>query len=179
MTADLLVRVEKLERTVRRLIAFSLVLLSVSLVFLCGGAIQAPPETVRAREFEIVDDQGNRRGTFGVLASGPFLSLDSPDGKRMATLFVFDEDGTATLQLGLRDGPQAALGILGGTDPTLHMNTPRPRRNIDLAIMRAGVAGLTVNQSPGKAQAVLGLLPDNSSFIGSTDNTGRPIFRAP
>jgi hypothetical protein len=175
MTADLLVRVEKLERTVRRLIAFSLVLLSVSLVFLCGGAIQAPPETVRAREFEIVDDQGNRRGTFGVLASGPFLSLDSPDGKRMATLFVFDEDGTATLQLGLRDGPQAALG----TDPTLHMDTPQPRRNIDLTIQRAGVAGLTVNQSPGKAQAVLGLLPDNSSFIGSTDNTGRPIFRAP
>ena len=69
-----------------------------------GGAVQ---DVVRAKKFQVVDDQGKKRAALGLSDDGgPALLLYDADGKKRAGLFLAS-DGSPSLSLYRKGGTVA------------------------------------------------------------------------
>lgn len=65
-------------------------------------------DVIRAKRFELVDDDGNVRGAFALVAERPILSLKDAYGEMRVALCI-TSDGQPTLSIMDADGEQRAM----------------------------------------------------------------------
>jgi hypothetical protein len=165
-------RVARLERECRRWRLAGV----AALVGVVGvGAAQRPPDVVRARRLEIVDDRGRPRVTIEAADDLCGLRVEDPDGRDGITLGTYD-DGTRVVNLWDRAGKLVALGLTAGeTGPGLGLSGPDGRR-IFAAVTKAGPA-VTMKDAGGyRIDAGVGVLGPIATMKGAK---GEVLFRAP
>jgi len=129
---------------------------------------QAAPadQVVRARKFELVDQQGRVRGVLGDLGFGSVgMSVRDSDGTMRVGLSVLP-DGKAVVSFYTKEGrPGAALGIGPDGNPTMLLARGDGKRQIELAYAADGGARLRMVDTEGQAGAALGMFPDGSPYL--------------
>ncbi len=175
---SIVTRVERLERENRRLkrgLIFAAVVAAAALALAPSAPKKKPPETVKAREVQIVDDQGNARISMRLEANGdPVLALigtkgsgarlaladDRPaltlsDETRVRASLEIAKDG-AGLDLEDAEGKRSASVQAGGTLGFLLEDTSRGRSEGGLLIADMGPAlALSSPDEEGVAEVML------------------------
>jgi hypothetical protein len=116
-------RLDRLERTCRRLKAMTaVVLLGVAATVLMGQtAPHRPPRTLEAEEFVLRDNRGQVRAALGTTKnpSATVLRIDNENGNPRARLIV-SSDGTSSLELmDSGDRIRVVLGVRDNGSPRL------------------------------------------------------------
>ncbi len=123
-------------------------------------------DVVRAKRFEVVDDNGKTRGVFEVV----------PDGK--ARLMLFDEDGNTRgtfavarngVVVGLFDGngkTRASLGVTPDGASSLSLSDKHQKPRMSLSLLPDGKSGMVITDGDGKARVKLAVQPDGTPVFG-------------
>ena len=115
---------------------------------------------VKARAFELVDDEGNVRARLGLgNDDSPFLSLHDPDG-RVRARFGLDTSGAAGLAIGDEEGKvRATLGLATDGSSSLALGDKNGKIRAKFGLAAPHVPRPAASLSPGeRTRAALALL---------------------
>jgi hypothetical protein len=180
----LLERLERLERSNRRLkICGLVVLLGLAAVGLMGQARPAL-QTVEAQEFVVKDAGGVVRARLGASQSGTSLSLSHEGGR--ANLGVSGVRGQG-VHLAVSDSAGKVKGLLLLNQETVGLylspvdatGPPRSPRVV-FEVLSQGTGGFAFYDRNGQTRALLGAVADDgSSLVAIQDAAGKPVWKAP
>jgi hypothetical protein len=180
----LLERLERLERSNRRLKICGLaVLLGVAAVGLMGQARPAL-QTVEAQEFVVKDAGGVVSARLGASQSGTILSLSHEGGR--ANLGVAGGRGQGA-HLAISDSAGKVKGLLLLNPETVGLylspvdatGPPRSPRVV-FEVLSQGTGGFAFYDRNGQTRALLGATADDgSSLVAVQDAAGKPVWKAP
>jgi hypothetical protein len=180
----LLERLERLERSNRRLkICGLVVLLGLAAVGLMGQARPAL-QTVEAQEFVVKDAGGVVRARLGASQSGTSLSLSHEGGR--ASLGVSGVRGQG-VHLAVSDSAGKVKGLLLLNQETVGLylspvdatGPPRSPRVV-FEVLSQGTGGFAFYDRNGQTRALLGAVADDgSSLVAIQDAAGKPVWKAP
>ena len=174
----------RLEQANRRLRRFAWSVLVGAVVVLGGTAsvvamfatqrLPAPNSVVKARSFELVDAQGNVRGTLALTNEGVVqLALEDGHGNRRIRMSVL-EDGSPGLALVDGNGkPRAALGLLADGTISLVFADEEGRSKAVLGLSSGGASSLVFADDRGVTRAGLGIGTGGTGTL-TVDETGGP-----
>lgn len=180
----LMQRLERLERSNRRLKALAAcVLVGLAAVLLMGQARPAL-QTIEAQEFIVKDANGNIRARLGNYAAGASLNLYQESGR--ASLVASGTRGQGA-HLSLADATgkikglfllsQEAVGVyLSPVDATGPPRSPR----VVLEALAQGSGGFAVYDRAGQMRALMGAIADDGNAIAVVqDKEGKAAWKAP
>ncbi len=156
-----------------------------------------PEEAIRAKSFEVVDDEGNLRGRIGAESSGDVgIQLFDANGITRVLLAVnrfgtpqfghFDENGTARVditsgidgqivRLNDEDGdPRAMMALLTeqGSAPAVTFMDKEENARVQLQLTHTGIAVIAFNDENGELQVALGRDDEGESMLLYRDAQG-------
>lgn len=180
----LLQRLEKLERSNRRLKLSGLVVLFGLAAFGVMGQARPPLQTVEAQEFVVKDAAGVVRARLGASASAVSLSLSHEGGRanlvvsggrgQGAHLAVSDSAGKVKGLLLL--SPETVGLYLSPVDATGPPKSPR----VVFEVLNQGTGGFAFYDKNGVTRALVGAVSDDgSSLVVVQDAAGKPAWKAP
>jgi hypothetical protein len=168
-------RLERLERTNRRLTwGMGLTGLAALLVVAAGMArTETVPRKLKAHSFELVDDQGERRGAMFVTEHGSQLGLCDPKGNVRVSLDV----GELGPLLNFSDAEQHSMISLhaGDAGSQLSVSDSRGKDRIYLGTGKKDEPNLILFDKAGKTRAVV-RVANNVSMMGTADEDGKTLF---
>jgi hypothetical protein len=180
----LLQRLEKLERSNRRLKLLGLVVLLGLVAFGLMGQVRPPLQTVEAQEFVVKDAGGVVRARLGASASAVSLSLAHEGGR--ANLVVSGGRGQGA-HLAVADSTGKVKGLLLLSPETVGLylspvdatGPPRATRVV-FEVLNQGTGGFAFYDKNGQTRALLGAVSDDgSSLVVVQDAAGKPVWKAP
>jgi hypothetical protein len=128
-------RVARLERECRRWRLAGVVAVGIALV---AGAAQKPPDVVRARRLEVVDDKGRGRVVLEAADDVTGMVLKDRTGRPAAWLGLYDDDSPALNFLRAGDGELVAcLRLMNGRTPGLFL-VGQDGREAYMAVPKSG-----------------------------------------
>jgi hypothetical protein len=134
-------RLERLERSNRRLKASLAVTLISVLALAAIGATEHVPEKITAREFDVVDGQGRARIVLTAFPAGGGATMEVLDAaRRIRASITADDDGDASL-------------VMRGSEESA----------VNLHVIRGGYTGLAMGGPPGSGKLVLSVDPSRPS----------------
>ena len=116
---------------------------------------------VKARSFQVVDDQGKVQAQFGML---PGKDVGGSDGSFVPSLALYDADS--------RPRSVFYLAADGSPDLVLLDSTGEPR--VSLGLAADGSPGLALLDSTGELRAGLAVLDDYGPSLALLDSAGEP-----
>jgi len=135
------------------------------------GAPSRVEREVRARNFVVVDDAGNKRGELGLLPSGEVRVVLRGKGKRAAYVGV-DSRGMPLVALaGARGEPILELGALGDA-PVLVLRDAEGHRRIGITVGDGSSAGIGLYDLHGTSRCLLSLGRDGHPQLSLSDDRG-------
>jgi hypothetical protein len=184
MNPVLLQRLEKLERSNRRLKLSGLAVLFGLAAFGLMGQARPPLQTVEAQEFVVKDAAGVVRARLGASASAVSLSLSHEGGRanlvvsggrgQGAHLAVSDSAGKVKGLLLL--SPETVGLYLSPVDATGPPKSPR----VVFEVLNQGTGGFAFYDKNGVTRALVGAVSDDgSSLVVVQDASGKPAWKAP
>lgn len=180
----LLERLERLERSNRRLKICGLVtLLGLAGVFAMGQA-RPPLQTVEAQEFVVKDASGVVRARLGTSQSAASLSLSHEGGRvnlvasgvRGQGAHLAMADGAGKIKGLLLLNPETVGLYLSPVDATGPPKSPR----VVFEVLNQGSGGFGFFDRNGVARALMGAVSDDGgSFVSIFDPAGKQVWKAP
>ena len=183
-------RLQAVEKTIRRYRAALAIVSLIVAARLIGpslvGATKAP-ETIQAKTFEVVDDNGKRRARLTIEGDGGALELGDKIGKMRVLLSTWGD--AATLTLADRAGNMRALLGTEGDATVLSLHDKAGKQRAVLST-EGDSAALTLDDKAGKQRAVLGNTDLENHETGATEhratsslvllnNQGRVVWGSP
>jgi hypothetical protein len=184
MIPVLLQRLDKLERSNRRLKLSGLVVLLGLAAFGLMGQARPPLQTVEAQEFVVKDAGGVVRARLGASQSAASLSLSHEGGR--ATLLV--SGGRAQgAHLAVSDAAGRVKGLLllepervGLYLSPVDATGPPKAQRVVFEVSNQGPGGFAYFDRSGQNRAWLGAVSDDgSSLVVVQDAAGKPAWKAP
>jgi len=183
MIPILLERIEKLERSNRRLKLGGLVLLvGLAAIGVMGQARQ--PQTVEAQEFVVKDAGGVVRARLGTSPAAASLSLFH-DGGRVSLVASGGRGPGAHLAISDAAGKIKGLLLLNSETVGLYMSPvdatgPPKAPRVVFEVLNQGPGGFALYDRNGQTRARFGAdSDDGASQATILDATGRSIWKAP
>lgn len=184
MVPALLQRLDKLERSNRRLKLSGLAVLVGLATFGLMGQARPPLQTVEAQEFVVKDAGGVVRARLGASSSAVSLSLSHEGGRanlvvsggrgQGAHLAVTDAAGKIKGLLLLN--PETVGLYLSPVDATGPPKSPR----VVFEVLSQGTGGFAFFDKNGVARALVGAVSDDgTSFVSVHDGSGKQVWKAP
>jgi len=180
----LLQRLEKLERSNRRLKLSGLVVLFGLAAFAVMGQARPPLQVVEAQEFVVKDAGGVVRARLGASPSAVSLSLSHEGGR--ANLVVSGGRGQGA-HLAVTDAAGKIKGLLLLSPETVGLylspvdaTGPPKSPRVVFEVLNQGTGGFAFFDRSGVARALVGAVSDDgSSFVSVHDASGKPAWKAP
>jgi hypothetical protein len=180
----LLQRLEKLERSNRRLKLSGLVVLLGLVAFGLMGQTRPPLQVVEAQEFVVKDAGGVVRARLGASPSAVSLNLSHEGGR--ASLVVSGGRGQGA-HLAVSDSAGKIKGLLLLSPETVGLylssidatGPPRSPRVV-FEVLNQGTGGFAFYDKNGVTRALVGAVSDDgSSLMEVRDASGKPAWKAP
>src|SRR5215471_10941732 len=172
MIPTLLERLEKLERSNRRLKLAGLALVVALAAIGVMGQARPPLQTVEAQEFVVKDAGGVVRARLGASQSAASLNLFHEGGR--AHLAVSDAAGKVKALLLL--SPETVGLYLSPVDATGPPKSPR----VVFEVLNQGTGGFAFYDRNGQTRMLLGAVADDGSSTAIIlDASGKPAWKAP
>jgi hypothetical protein len=180
----LIERLERLERSHRRLKAWAACLLVVAATVAVMGQARPGPQTIEAQEFLVKDPAGTVRARLGAYPTGASLNLFHEAGR--ATLMVSANKAQGT-HLSLADSSgrikglvvlnQESVGVyLSPVDATGPPKSPR----VVFEVQNQGMGGFAVYDKNGQTRALMGAIAEDGTSVGVVqDKEGAVVWKAP
>ena len=173
---ELIHRLERLERSHRRLKGFALVALVLTTALATIYATAPVPEKITAHAFDVVDSTGKVRVLMTVDAAMPAIRLYDVDGKPKIQMVVAPYDGLPLIVLSDAQGRESAQISVqqGGApdimlfDPTLKGSGFKP--SVDIGVDPSGSPSIALADSQG-FKMDLGSTSTVNVKTGSTEQT--------
>ena len=184
MIPVLMQRLDKLERSNRRLKLSGLVVLVGLAAFGLMGQAKPPLQTVEAQEFVVQDAGGAVRARLGASPSAASLTLSHEGGR--ASLVVLGgrgqgahltvSDSTGKVKGLLLLNPETVGLYLSPIDATGPPKSPR----VVFEVLNQGTGGFAFYDKNGVTRALVGAVSDDgSSLMVVQDAAGKPTWKAP
>lgn len=170
-------RIERLERSNRRLYALLAIIVGGLALMIFTGAANPPgfSKSISAESFVLVDGEGTTRAFFSMSKGRPMLSMLSADGK--PALLITMNKGLAGLSLfDQKDDRQLTMACGNGNSQIAFFNGKGAER---LRISEENVLTGIYLKAQDKNRMVLGITEDHQSGLVFTDETGKALWSAP
>lgn len=184
MIPVLMQRLDKLERSNRRLkLSGLIVLVGLAAVGLMGQA-RPPLQTVEAQEFVVKDAGGAVRARLGASPSAASLTLSHEGGR--ASLVVSGGRGQGA-HLAVSDSAGKVKGLLLLNPETVGLylspidaTGPPKSPRVVFEVLNQGTGGFAFYDKNGVTRALVGAVSDDgSSLMVLQDAAGKPAWKAP
>jgi hypothetical protein len=184
MIPVLMQRLDKLERSNRRLKLSGLVVLVGLAAFGLMGQARPPLQTVEAQEFVVKDASGAVRARLGTSPTAASLTLSHEGGR--ASLVVSGGRGQGA-HLAVSDSAGKVKGLLLLNPETVGLylspidatGPPRSPRVV-FEVLNQGTGGFAFYDKNGVTRALVGAVSDDgSSLMVVQDAAGKPTWKAP
>lgn len=149
---------------------------AVAIAYAAGAQAAAPvQEVVRAKCFELVNNEGEERAKLDLTLDGsPSLSMCDETGRVRLILQCSNTHGLS-LQMFDRDvTPRLALSLFEDGRPEIRLLDSKGMDRVLLTVESDGPARLDLLDNAGEVHATLGVLPDGSSMLVFRDESNRP-----
>jgi hypothetical protein len=184
MIPVLMQRLDKLERSNRRLKLSGLVVLVGLAAFGLMGQARPPLQTVEAQEFVVKDAGGVVRARLGASPSAVSLSLSHEGGR--ANLVVLGGRGQGA-HLAVSDSAGKVKGLLLLNPETVGLylspvdaTGPPKSPRVVFEVLNQGTGGFAFYDKNGVTRALVGAVSDDgSSLMVVQDAAGKPAWKAP
>ena len=184
MIPVLMQRLDKLERSNRRLKLSGLVVLVGLAAFTMMGQARPPLQTVEAQEFVVKDAGGAVRARLGATPSAASLILSNEGGR--ASLVVSGGRGQgAHLAVSDFTGKVKGLLLLNPETVGLYLSPidatgPPKSPRVVFEVLNQGTGGFAFYDKNGVTRALVGAVSDDgSSLMVVQDAAGKPAWKAP
>ncbi len=194
-------RIERLERSLRRLAALTAVLGVGAVLLCCLGVRRDAARSIDAEQITVRDRCGRIRGVLNAGADGPRLTfygrggaerlrIECPDGGDGLLRLAGGEDDAPRRRIHLRAGrdgwstlsfsdarqERLTLGLAYDGEPRLRMYTAGGRSRVGVGSDMSGRAELVIHDGRGDERAVMRVAPGGSPSLTLYDDSGKPIF---
>jgi hypothetical protein len=184
MIPVLMQRLDKLERSNRRLKLSGLVVLVGLAAFALMGQARPPLQTVEAQEFVVKDAAGAVRARLGSSPSAASLTLSHEGGR--ASLVVSGGRGQGA-HLAITDAAGKIKGLLLLNPETVGLylspidaTGPPKSPRVVFEVLSQGTGGFAFFDKNGVARALVGAVSDDgASFVSVHDASGKQAWKAP
>jgi hypothetical protein len=173
-------RIESLETQVRTLkrMLFGVFGLVVVGGLLAATSLQSVPDVIRAKQFEVVNDEVKVVASFYANMGGGMLSFSNKDGEVVVGLGSDEVNGGGVLGINNKDGKIVAgihAGKNGGVARVLN------NKFTEVAGIRATPDGgvLSVANKDGKQVIAIGASADGDGVVKTTDSKGKVTSQSP
>ena len=180
----LMQRLDRLERSHRRLKSITVCGLVALLAVAVMGQARPVPQSIEAQEFLVKDPNGTVRARLGTYAAGASLNLYHEAGR--ATLMVSGSKGQgAHLSLADATGRIKGLVLLNPETVGVYLSpvdaTGPPRApRVVFEVQNSGTGGFAVYDRNGQTRALLGAIAEDGTSVGVVqDKEGAVMWRAP
>ena len=184
MIPVLLQRLDKLERSNRRLKLSGLVVLVGLAAFGLMGQARPPLQTVEAQEFVVKDATGAVRARLGVSPTAVSLSLIH-EGGRVSLVASGARGQGAHLAVADTAGKIKGLLLLNPETVGLYLSPvdatgPPKSARVVFEVLNQGTGGFAFFDRNGVARTLVGAVSDDgSSFVSVLDAAGKQAWKAP
>ena len=195
MTAD--TRIESLEtqvRTLKRMLVgvFGVVVVGV---LLAATTLQTVPDVIRAKKFEVVNDEGKvlaglGQGTYGSFLTlrnrseevfallytdgdGSVLSIYNKDGKRGAAILANANGGV--VNVANKEGKSVAVVAANADGGVLSIDNTEGKPVVEISANAIGMGRLIVRNTDGKPVAALFAGSDGMGRLSVRNKDGNPV----
>jgi hypothetical protein len=184
MIPVLIQRLDKLERSNRRLKLSGLIVLVGLTAFAMMGQARPPLQTVEAQEFVVKDAGGAVRARLGASPSAASLTL-SHEGGRASLVVLGGRRQGAHLTVSYAAGKVKGLLLLNPETVGLYLSpidatgSPKSPRVV-FEVLNQGTGGFAFFDRNGVARTLVGAVSDDgSSFASVYDASGKQTWKAP
>ncbi len=157
-------RIERIERELRIWRVVGVFFACSMLIVICVAAMQddEAPKVIRAREFQLIRDNGDVAGKFEVVGSGAFLRLYESNGFSSASITANDQRAGLYLENDERNNSAYIEAYLGGGSVGLSRKTDKGRYSAELVGGKDGTE-LRIERPDGTKDVVTGTKEPNSN----------------